>query len=108
MFLTNGMKAKLIQYNRNSVDEDEIYDDQVKQEVIIKVCPYDVKQKVKFGIYTIPEAQGFYQVSRKVDVRKGDQLVFLGKYSDGIVHTILEIDEGWYFNRVENKILVIK
>lgn len=108
MFLVNGMKAQLIQYNREPLEEDEIYDDEQKKTITIKCCPYKVSQKVKFGEYTHPEATGYYIVHRFVDVKKGDQIIFLGKYSDGVVHTILEVEEGWIFNRVENKILVVK
>ena len=106
MFLINGMKATLIKYNRE--ESNKYYDDQNKEEVTIKVCPYDVEQAIKFGIYTTPESTGYYQVSRFVDVREGDQLIFLGKYSDGIVHTVLRVEDNWLFNRVENYILVVK
>ena len=100
------MKATLIKYNRE--ESNKYYDDQNKEEGTIKVCPYDVEQAIKFGIYTTPEATGYYQVSRFVDVREGDQLIFLGKYSDGIVHTVLRVEDNWLFNRVENYILVVK
>ena len=44
MFNVNGMAATLIQNNRN--DEKGYYDDQDKQQVSIKVCPYDVDESV--------------------------------------------------------------
>ena len=34
MFLVNGMKAKLIQFNRS--DDDNVFDDENRKEVIIK------------------------------------------------------------------------
>ena len=101
MFLTNGLKAKLIKYNRDS--EDVIYDDELREEEIIKICPYDVSNGVAFGIYTVPNATGYFQVGRKVDVREGDQIVF-----DKNTYTVLNVQDNWLFNRVENKILAVK
>lgn len=101
MFLVNGIKATLIQYNRGN--DDSIYDDQNKVEKPIKMCPYDISNGIKFGIYTVPEATGYYQVSRKVDVKEGDQIVFRGE-----TYTVLKVQDNWLFNRVENKILAVK
>ena len=44
MFLVNGMKATLIQYNRNN--EDSIYDDEDQKTVTIKICPYNVDNDI--------------------------------------------------------------
>lgn len=101
MFLTNGLKAKLIKYNRENVDK--IYDDEPQKEQIIKVCPYDVSNGVAFGIYTVPNASGYFQVGRKIDVREGDQITFEGK-----TYTVLNVQDNWLFNRVENKILAVR
>lgn len=101
MFLINGLKAILIQYNRE--DDTSMYDDQNKKKQPIKVCPYDISNGIKFGIYTVPEATGYYQVGRKVDVKEGDQLIFRGE-----TYTILKVQDNWIFNRVENKILAVK
>lgn len=106
MFLVNGMKAKLRQFNRKP--NNELYDDQQYKEVTIKCCPYDIDQGIQFGVYSVPEATGYYQVPRWVDVREGDQITFLGKYSDEIVHTILKVQDEWLFNRVENYVLAVK
>lgn len=106
MFLVNGMKAKLRQFNRKPNNNE--YDDQQYKEITIKCCPYDIDQGIQFGVYSVPEATGYYQVPRWVDVREGDQIIFLGKYSDGIVHTILKVEDEWYFNRVENYVLAVK
>lgn len=101
MFLVNGIKATLIQYNRNSVNS--IYDDQDKQEKPIKLCPYDISDGIKFGLYTVPEATGYFQVPRNIDVLEGDQIVFNNE-----TYTILKVQDNWIFNRVENKILAVK
>lgn len=112
MFLINGMKAKLIQKNRT--DETNVFDDEnTSKEVIIKVCPYDVEQSISYGVYTIPEATGYYQVPRWVDVREGDQIVLLSsrvkdkRYREE-VHTILKVQDNYLFNRVENYIIAVK
>lgn len=108
MFLVNGMKAKLRQFNRE--ENNNVFDDQNYKDVIIKCCPYDADQGINFGIYTVPEATGYYQVHRWVDVREGDQITFIDRKAQGNeqTHTILKVYGEWYFNRVENKILVVK
>lgn len=105
MFLVNGIKCTLRQFNRSG--NDSVYDDQNFKEVPIKCCPYDVDQTISFGIYTIPEATGYYQVPRWVDVREGDQIIFKTKDRE-IVHTILKVQDEWIFNRIENYILAVK
>lgn len=106
MFLVSGIKATLRQFNRT--DNDSVYDDQNYKETTIKCCPYNVDQAIRFGIYTVPEATGYYQVPRWVDVREGDQIILQGKYSNGIVHTVLKVQDEWIFNRVENYIIAVK
>lgn len=112
MFLINGQRAILKQYNRDQ--NDNVFDDENYREVYVKVCPYNMDIGIRFGIYSVPEAIGYYQISRFVDVQEGDQIIFLGNsYSknDGIkkeAHTILKVQDSWIFNRVENKILAIK
>lgn len=101
MFNVNGMKAKLIQFNRT--EEDSIYDDQVKQEIDIIVCPYNVDQAIRYGIYTIPEATGYYIIKNNVDVREGDQLLFKGR-----LHTILNVQDNWIWNKIANISIAVK
>lgn len=101
MFLVNGIKATLIQYNRNN--EDSIYDDEDQKSITIKVCPYNVDNAIRFGKYTIPEATGYFITKRQYDVQEGDQIVFLGK-----TYTIIKIMDGWQFNRIENYVLAVK
>lgn len=105
MFLVNGIRCVLRQFNRD--ENNNLYDDQDYKDVPIKCCPYDVDQAVRFGIYTIPEATGYYQLPRWVDVREGDQIIFKGKDRTH-VHTILKVQDEWCFNRVENYICAVK
>ena len=111
MFLVNGMKAKLRQFNRN--EDNNVFDDQNYKDIYIKCCPYNADQGINFGIYTVPEATGYYQVPRWVDVREGDQIIFLGgrlkdtRFREQ-VHTILKVQDEWLFNRVENYIIAVK
>lgn len=100
MFNVNGLPATLIQNNRN---ESEYYDDQDKQEVAIKVCPYNVDMTVKFGEYTVPEATGYFIVKRNTPVKEGDQLVI-----DGKTFSILKVHDNWIWNKVANLILAVK
>lgn len=100
MFNVNGLKATLIQNNRN---ESGFYDDQDKQEVDIKVCPYNVDEIVKFGIDTIPEATGYFIVKAKTPVKKGDQIVFNGE-----TFSVLEIRDNWLWNKIANIIIAVK
>lgn len=100
MFNVNGIKAVLVQNNRN---ESEVYDDQDKQEVNIKVCPYNVDQTVKFGIYTVPEATGYFIVKANTPVKEGDQLIIGGK-----TFSIIKVQDDWIWNKVANIILAVK
>jgi len=100
MFNVNGMKATLIQNNRN---ESSYYDDQDKQEVKIKVCPYNVDQAVKFGIYTIPEATGYFIVKKDTPVREGDQL----RIGDR-TFSIIKVQDEWIWNKIANIVLAVK
>lgn len=102
MFLTNGMKATLIQNNR-SVDYNSPYDDQDKKSVDIVVCPYNVDQAVRFGVYTVPEAKGYFIVKNTVDVKEGDQLVF-----NDITYSILDVQDNWIWNKIANYIIAVK
>lgn len=101
MFNVNGMKATLIQNNRN--DEKSYYDDQDKQEVNIKVCPYNVDQAIRFGIYTTPEATGYFIVKKNTPVREGDQL----RIGDR-TFSIIKVQDDWIWNKVANIILAVK
>jgi len=101
MFNVNGMPASLIQYNRNN--EESIYDDQDQQTIDIVVCPYNVDQAVRFGIYTIPEATGYFIIKNDVDVKEGDQIVFHNK-----TYTILQVNDNWIWNKIANISVAVK
>lgn len=100
MFNVNGMSAKLIQNNRGT---SSIYDDQDKTEIDIKVCPYNVDQAVRFGIYTIPEATGYFIVKAGIDVKEGDQIIFNNKE-----YSVLKVQDNWLWNKVANISLAVK
>nr|DAL31255.1 MAG TPA_asm: hypothetical protein [Caudoviricetes sp.] len=112
MFLVNGQKAILRQFNRCS--NANPFDDQNYRDIPIKVCPYNVDVTIKFGIYTHPEATGFYQVPRYVDIQQGDQIILYGRNRPDDVsfeketHTVIEVKDSWLFNRVENKSVIVK
>lgn len=101
MYNVNGMDATLIQCNRE--EEDSIYDDQVKQELDIVVCPFNVDMAIRYGINTIPEATGYFIIKSDVDVREGDQLVFQDK-----TFTILEVQDNWIWNKLANISIAVK
>ena len=100
MFNVNGMKATLIQNNRN---ESSVYDDDDKQEVEIKVCPYNADITVRFGVDTVPEAEGYFIVKNNVDVREGDQLVVGNR-----TFSIIKVKDDWIWNKSANMILAVK
>ena len=101
MYLVNGLKAKLKQYNRE--EELSVYDDTRYSDINIKLCPYNVKNGIHYDIVTTPEATGYYTVKRNVDVREGDQVVFNNK-----TYTILEVTPNYIFNKIENQIISVR
>lgn len=100
MFNVNGMSATLIQNNRN---ESSVYDDQDKQQVNIKICPYNVDQNVRFGTYTVPEATGYFIVKANTPVKEGDQLIIADR-----TFSIIKVQDDWIWNKVANIILAVK
>ncbi len=101
MMLANGKRAMLRQFNRD--DNNEIYDDENYAEKTIKIVPYKMEDAIKFGISSYPEATGFFQVDRRIDVLEGDQVIFNNKK-----YTILKLEDAWLFGRTENKIAYVK
>lgn len=100
MFLVNGMKATLVQYNRQ---ESGYYDDEDKRTKPIKVIPYSVDDAIRFGIYTVPEATGYFIVKRKTDIKEGDQIIWRNK-----TYTVLKVQDNWLYNRIENLEVAVK
>ena len=100
MFNVNGMAATLIQNNRGTSD---FYDDQDKTEVDIKVCPYNVDQAIKLGLYTIPEATGYFIVKAGTDIKEGDQIVF-----NNNTYSVLKVADNWIWNKIANISVAVK
>jgi hypothetical protein len=100
MFITNGIDAILVKNNRN---ESSYYDDQDKIQEEVVVCPYNVDQDVKFGMYTVPEATGYYILKNTVDVKEGDQLIFNNR-----TYSILRVKDNWIWNKIVNFTVAVK
>ena len=100
MFLTNAMKGTLTQYNRGVTG---VYDDEYTNTIPIKLCPYNQDIRVAFGVYTIPEAEGYYIVKSKVNVKEGDQITFMGK-----TYTVIKVKDNWLWNKIENFTVAVK
>lgn len=100
MYNVNGMSGVLIKNNRNT---SSVYDDQDKTEVDIVVCPYNVDQSVNFGMYTVPEATGYYILKNCVDVKEGDQIRFNGR-----LYSILKVQDNWIWNKIANFTVAVK
>ncbi len=100
MFNVNGISAVLVQNNRN---ESSYYDDQDKTEVNVVVCPYNVDQEVRFGMYTVPEAKGYFILKNTTDVKEGDQLIIGGK-----TFSILDVQDNWIWNKIANFTVAVK
>ena len=102
MYLFNPKKAQLIQKNRDTINTE--YDDEdIEQAIDIDVIPYSVDQAISYGIYTVPEATGYFIVRNKVDIREGDMIIFNNRQ-----YSVLEIVDSWIFNRVESIEVVVK
>lgn len=100
MFNVNGMSATLIQNNRGTSG---IYDDQDKTEIDIKVCPYNVDQAIRFGVYTIPEATGYFIVKPDIDIKEGDEILFQEH-----LYSVLKIQDNWIWNKKANISVAVK
>lgn len=100
MFITNGFKAQLVKYNRKATG---VYDDEYNETENIVLCPYSADVRVAFGVYTVPEAEGYFIVKRATDVKEGDQIIL-----DGRTLTVLKVKDNWIFNRIENYTVAVK
>lgn len=101
MYLFNPKKAQWIAKNRNT---NFVYDDEdVEEAVTIDVIPYNVDQAIRYGIYTVPEATGYFIIRSKVAIREGDMIVFNDRQ-----YSVLEVIDNWVFNRIESIEVVVK
>lgn len=101
MFLVNGFKAILVQFNRNG--KSLAYDDEDKKKVPIKLIPYNVDDTDSFGTYSVPEATGHFMVNRNVDVKEGDEIIYNNK-----TYSVIKLADKWIYNRIEYKVLFVK
>lgn len=102
MYLFNPKKAQLIKKNRST--EEFVYDDEdVLEPITIDVIPYNVDQALQYGIYTVPEATGYFIARSKLDIREGDMIIFQDRQ-----YSVLHIRDNWVFNKVENIEVAIK
>ena len=100
MFNVNGIPAVLVQNNRST---SSYYDDQDKTEVNIVACPYNVDITDRFGMYTVPEAEGYFILKHCVDVKEGDQLIMGGR-----TFSILKVKDNWIWNKIVNYTVAVK
>ena len=100
MFLTNSMKATLTKYNRKGTG---VYDDEYTTTEEIGICPYNQDVRVAFGVYSVPEAEGYYIVKRATDIQEGDQITFNGK-----TYTVIKVKDNWIWNKIVNYTVAVK
>lgn len=100
MFNVNGIPAVLIQNNRNT---SSVYDDQDKIQVNVVCCPYNVDMTDRFGMYTVPEAEGYFILKHCVDVKEGDELIIAGR-----TFSILKVKDNWIWNKIVNFTVAVK
>lgn len=100
MFNVNGTPAVLIQNNRGT---SSVYDDQDKTQVNVVCCPYNVDMTDRFGMYTVPEAEGYFILKHCVDVKEGDELIIAGRK-----FSILKVKDNWIWNKIVNFTVAVK
>lgn len=101
MYLFNPKKAQLIRKNRNT---DYVYDDEdVKESIRLDVIPYNVDQAIRYGIYTVPEATGYFIIRHNADIREGDLITFNNRQ-----YSVLKVIDNWIFNKIESIEVAVK
>lgn len=101
MYLFNPKKAQLIRKNRNT---DYVYDDEdVKESISLDVIPYNVDQAIRYGIYTVPEATGYFIIRHNADIREGDMITFNNRQ-----YSVLKVIDNWIFNKIESIEVAVK
>lgn len=101
MYLFNPKKAQLIRKNRNT---DYVYDDEdVENPISLDVIPYNVDQAIRYGIYTVPEATGYFIIRHNADIREGDLITFNNRQ-----YSVLKVQDNWIFNKIESIEVAVK
>ena len=101
MYLFNPKKAQLIRKNRNT---DYVYDDEdVENPISLDVIPYNVDQAIRYGIYTVPEATGYFIIRHNADIREGDMITFNNRQ-----YSVLKVIDNWVFNKIESIEVAVK
>lgn len=100
MYITNGLNATLIKYNREGTG---VWDDEYTSTQDIVLCPYNQDVSVGFGVYTVPEAKGYFIVKNDVDVKEGDQVIFNKE-----TYTIIDVKDNWIWNKIVNYTIAVK
>lgn len=101
MYLLNPLKAQWIAKNRNT---DFVYDDEdVEEAVTIDVIPYNIDQAISYGIYTVPEATGYFIIRSKVSIKEGDMIIFNDRQ-----YSVLKVCDNWIFNKIESIEVAVK
>lgn len=103
MYLTNGLNATLIKYNRGLEENTGVWDDEYTKEESIVICPYNQDISVGFGTYSVPEAKGYFIVKNDVDVKEGDQVIFNEE-----TYTIIDVKDNWIWNKIANYTIAVK
>lgn len=103
MFITNGLPATLIKRNRGNDENTGVWDDEYTLTEDVVVCPYNQDIRVAFGVYTIPEAEGYYIVKNTTDVKEGDQITFMDN-----TYTIIKVKDNWIWNKIANFTVAVK
>lgn len=103
MFITNGLKATLIKFNRDQEVNTGVWDDEYTSTEDIVICPYNQDNSINFGTYSVPEAKGYYIVKNTVDVKEGDQIVFNGE-----TYTVIDVKDNWIWNKIANYTIAVK
>lgn len=103
MFITNGMSATLIKHNRGNEVNTGVWDDEYTSSEEIVLCPYNQDIRVAFGVYSVPEAEGYYIVKNTTDIKEGDQITFNEK-----TYTVIRVKDNWLWNKIENYTVAVK
>jgi hypothetical protein len=97
------MSATLIKHNRGNEVNTGVWDDEYTSSEEIVLCPYNQDIRVAFGVYSVPEAEGYYIVKNTTDIKEGDQITFNDK-----TYTIIRVKDNWLWNKIENYTVAVK